>query len=159
MAQRKFPSGTYGRQRLQFYPAPYRAPLRAFAALVFAWKDDKVLVCNIEDRGWCIPSGRVEPFESSTEAVHREALEEAGATLESVQYMGCYRIREKDETRWADCFAARVDQLGEIQMPEESLGRRLVAFEELPAIYHQWNELTEKVFEHSYDIVRRSLNN
>ena len=48
---------------MEFFPAPYHAPLRAFAALVFPWHGDKILLCDIEDRGWCIPSGRVEPFE------------------------------------------------------------------------------------------------
>ena len=38
---KKFPVGPYGRQRLQFYPAPFRAPLRAFAGLVFPWMDGK----------------------------------------------------------------------------------------------------------------------
>ena len=61
----KFPCGQYGRQKLEFYPAPFRSPLRAFAALVFPWHEEQVLLCNICDRGWCIPSGRVEPNESS----------------------------------------------------------------------------------------------
>ena len=97
--------------------------------------DDRVLICNIEDRGWCIPSGRVEPDETSLEAVIREALEEGGAELEQVQYIGCYHISERQEVRWADVYAARVVRLGEIRMTEESLGRKLVTMGELPAIY------------------------
>jgi 8-oxo-dGTP diphosphatase len=154
---KRFPSGCYGRQRLQFYPAPYRAPLRSFAALVFPWMDDKVLVANIDGRGWCIPSGRVEPFESSAEAAAREALEEGGAVLRGIQYMGCYRISERQEVRWADCYAACVEDLVEIGMQEESLGRQLVSLEELPDMYHLWNELTEQVFLHSREIVERHL--
>jgi 8-oxo-dGTP diphosphatase len=153
---KKFPVGPYGRQRLQFYPAPFRAPLRAFAGLVFPWMDGKVLICEIEDRGWCIPSGRVEPDESSLEAVIREAREEAGAELEHVQYIGCYQISERQEIRWADVYAARVSCLGEITMTEESLGRKLVTVEELPLIYHLWTPLTEMVFEHSREIMERS---
>jgi 8-oxo-dGTP diphosphatase len=156
MAVRKFPSGTYGRQKLVFHPAPYRAPLRAFAGLVFPWIGDKVLVCNIEDRGWCIPSGRVEPYETSLEAVRREAVEEGGAILDNIQYIGCYNIREKSEIRWADLFVARVERLQEISMPEESKGVKLVTLDELPDLYHSWNELTRCVFEHSFDIISRS---
>lgn len=153
---KKFPPGPYGRQRLQFYPAPFRAPLRAFAGLVFPWLDGKVLICNIEDRGWCIPSGRVEPSETSLEAVMREALEEGGAELEAVQYIGCYQISERQEIRWADVYTARILRLVEITMTEESLGRKLVSLDELPAIYHLWNPLTEMVFEHSREIMERS---
>jgi 8-oxo-dGTP diphosphatase len=158
MALKKFPAGTYGRQTLHFYPAPYRAPLRAFAALVFPWQgEDEVLLCNIEDRGWCIPSGRVEAFETSLDAVKREAMEEAGAELACIQYIGCYSIREKEELRWADVYVARVTELKEISMPEESLGRKIVKMEELPEIYHLWTDLTKAVFEHSQAIMRRSL--
>lgn len=154
---KRYPTGTYGRQRLEFHPAPFRAPLRAFAGLVFAWQDDKVLVCDIEGRGWCIPSGRVEPYENSLEAVRREALEEGGALLECIQYLGCYRISEKREVRWADCYAARVRDLTEITHCEESLGRKLVTMEELPTLYHLWNPLTEMLFCLSHEVVQRQI--
>ncbi len=140
---------------MRFHPAPFRAPLRAFAALVFPWIGDRVVVCDIDGRGWCIPSGRVEPYETSVEAVRREALEEAGAVLCDIDYIGCYHISEKREVRWADCFAAQVRQLVDISMPEESKGVRLVQMDELPSMYHLWNPLTKMVFEHSREIVLR----
>lgn len=152
---KRFPTGQYGRQQLQFHPAPFHAPLRAFAGLVFPWQEDRVLIADIEGRGWCIPSGRVEPTESSLEAVRREALEEAGAHLKDLQYIGCYHISERREVRWADCYVARVDRLVEIGKQEESKGRKLVTLDELPAIYHLWNPLTRMVFEHSYEILQR----
>jgi 8-oxo-dGTP diphosphatase len=152
---KRFPSGTFGRQRLQFFPAPFKAPLRTFAVLVFAWQGDRVVICDIEDRGWCIPSGRVEADESSLEAARREAMEEGGVELERVQYIGCYHISERREVRWADCYAAKVKKIGEISMKEESLGMKLVKIEELPEIYHLWNPLTEAVFQHSFEIVQR----
>ena len=154
---RRFPPGTYGRQRLTFFPAPYRAPLRAFATLGFIWCEGRVVVCDIEGRGWCIPSGRVDPGESSCEAIKREAVEEAGAHLCNVQYIGCYHISERREVRWADCYAGEVESLGEIGMPEESKGRRLCSLEELPEIYHAWNDLTCRVFEHSREVLNRTM--
>jgi 8-oxo-dGTP diphosphatase len=153
---KRFPSGKYGRQTLRFFPAPFRAPLRAFAVLVFAWQGDRVLVCDISDRGWTVPSGRVEPDEESRQAVEREAMEEGGAVLSGVQYIGCYQITERRETRWADCYAARIESLQDIALPVESLGRKLVTLDELPATYHLWNELTERVFRHSREIAERA---
>lgn len=152
---RRFPSGVYGRQRMQFYPAPFRAPLRAFAGMVFPWMDEQVLLCDILGRGWCIPSGRVEAYESSLDAVKREAVEEAGAVLSDLQYIGCYLITERREVRWADCYAAHVLELTEIGMKEESAGRQLFRLEELPEIYHVWNPLTEMVFQHSREVLER----
>lgn len=157
MALRKFPSGEYGRQRLQFFPAPFRAPLRAFVGMVFPWHEDRVLLANIRDRGWCIPSGRVEPDETSLEAVHREAIEEAGAILADVHYIGCYHIAERRDVRWADCYVACVDKLVDIGMQDESMGREYFALDRLPEVYHLWNDLTEQVFLHSREILDRHL--
>lgn len=140
---------------MEFYPAPFRAPLRAFASLVFPWKDEQVLLCNIEGRGWCIPSGRVEPGEDSLQAAIREALEEGGAILDGMQYIGCYKITERVEVRWADCYAAWVCDLTDIGFAQESLGRQFMSPEELPAAYHVWNPLTEMVFAHSIEVLRR----
>lgn len=154
---KRFPTGKFGRQRLEFFPAPYRAPLRAFAALVFPWRGDQVLLCDIEDRGWCIPSGRVEPNESSCEAAEREAQEEAGALLADLQYLGCYRVTERAEVRWVDVFAAHVAELVDIGTPAESRGRRFVTLDELPDIYHLWNELTQQVFEFSKQVLDRHM--
>ena len=153
---KKFPSGRYGRQTLHFYPAPFRAPLRAFAALLFAWYGDTVLICDIADRGWSVPSGRVEPLEDSREAVLREAVEEGGAVVERLQYIGCYQIVERQETRWADCFAGTISEFVEITIPAESKGRKLATLDELPAVYHLWNELTLQVFQHSREVILRA---
>jgi 8-oxo-dGTP diphosphatase len=152
---RRFPAGRYGRQRLEFFPAPFRAPLRAFAALVFPWRGEEVLLCDIARRGWCIPSGRVEPFESSDEAARREALEEAGIELLDLQYIGCYRIQERQEVRWADCYSASIGRLLDMPLSDESLGRRLFVRHELPEHYHEWNPLTEQVFDHSLEVLIR----
>jgi len=153
----KFPCGQYGRQRLEFHPAPFRAPLRAFAALVFPWQDSRVLLCNICDRGWCIPSGRVEPNESSCDAARREAQEEAGALLSDMLYIGAYRISERNEVRWADVYVAQVSELVEMDPQFESIGRRWVDPAELPNIYHLWNPLTEMLFQHSQQVLHRHL--
>ncbi len=141
---------------MRFHPAPFRAPLRAFAVLVFAWSDGQVLLCDITGRGWCVPSGRVEPDESSGEAVRRESLEESGAVLEEVQYFGSFEIRDRTEVRWADCYAGHVVELGEIRTKEESRARRFVSPDELPELYHVWNELTKRVFERSREVADRA---
>lgn len=140
---------------MEFFPAPYHAPLRAFASLVFPWQGDSVVLCDIEDRGWCIPSGRVEPFEEPIEAAQREAIEEAGVIMRDIQYIGCYRISERSEVRWADVFVGTVDQLVEIGCPNESRGRRMVSKEDLPSIYYNWSELVAEVFDYSKEVIER----
>lgn len=154
---KRFPVDRHGRQRMEFFAAPFRAPLRAFAAMVFPWHEDKLLICDIEDRGWCIPSGRVEPNESSIEAAAREAVEEAGAIFQDLQYIGCYRISERNEVRWADVFVASLLELVDIRCPQESRGRQLVSIEELPSVYYHWSPLTSEVCAFSREVLERQL--
>ncbi|MER3462927.1 MAG: hypothetical protein C4342_08160, partial [Armatimonadota bacterium] len=73
-----------------FRPAPFRAPIRPFAVVVFAWQNGRVLLCDIPGRGWTVPSGRVEPNEDPREAARREAYEEAGATLGCLHELGYF---------------------------------------------------------------------
>ena len=153
---RRFPVGKWGHQTLTFYPAPYKAPVRAFAALLFPWSDSKILVCDILDRGWCVPSGRVEPTESSLDAALREAQEEAGAEVSDVQYIGCNRIADKSQIRWADCYVGKVVSMGEISRPEESLGCMLMGMDQMAEMYHLWNDLTEQVVAHSLVVLTRA---
>lgn len=99
----------------------------------------------------------MEPHEDPLETAIREAQEEAGATLEQVQYIGCYRITERGETRYADVFTGQVAKLNEVPIAfqKESLGRELYALSDLPELYHNWNDLFEAVFHHARQIHTR----
>lgn len=132
---------------MRFHIAPVMAPSSPFAALVFAWSGEEVLVGDIVDRGWCIPSGRLEPGENSQDAARREALEECGAELGDLLYIGCFELPHPDGTRWADCFATTVTGWKVIGNTAESRERRLVRLEQLPEMYYLWNDLVKSVFE------------
>jgi 8-oxo-dGTP diphosphatase len=151
----KFPSGKWGNRHMVFHPAPVRPPFRPFAAMVFAWQDGHALICNIPGRGWCIPSGRVEPNEEGIAAAEREAYEEGGARLGDLRYMGCYQISDKSTTLWAEAYTASIEQLEEIPDFSESTERKLVDPEQLPDVYHMWDSLTQAVFEYSRTVFER----
>ncbi len=114
-----------------------------------------MLLSCIEDRGWCIPSGGVEPNESSEEAGRRESIEEAGVTLGPLAYIGCCRLADSREVRWAEAFTAEVCSLGEIDPQFESTGRKFVKLSDLPDIYYCWDDLTEAMFQHAYNAIQR----
>ena len=141
---------------MEFHPAPFHAPLRAFAVLAFGWKEGQVLVCDIKDRGWCVPSGRVEPGESSMDAARREAMEEGGAEFDSLHYIGCYKIIDRRDERWVDCFVGRITALVDLIEGGEAKERRLVDVGELRSLYHLWNPLTELVFRHAVEVLGRN---
>ncbi|MBI3722089.1 MAG: NUDIX domain-containing protein [Fimbriimonas ginsengisoli] len=77
---------------MTFHGAPFPCSKSPFAVLVFAWLGERVLVCDIEGRGWTVPIGRVEPGETPLAAAERELAEEGAARLESWTRIGCYRI-------------------------------------------------------------------
>ncbi|MCX7798761.1 MAG: NUDIX domain-containing protein [Fimbriimonadales bacterium] len=129
--------------------------MRPFVVLVFAWRGDRVLVCQIEDRGWCVPSGRIEAQEQPEDAARREALEEGGAVLGDLLYLGAYQIREATNVRWASCFVCELESLGPIPEWTESSACRLLTLDELPEVYHIWNPLTEQVFRYSFEVLQR----
>ncbi len=142
---------------MEFHPAPFRPPHRAFAAMAFPWRDGQVLLADIPDRGWCIPSGRVEAGESGMEAALREAREEAGAVLAPAIYLGAYKLIDGADVRWAEVFAGVVDGLQEIDPEFESRGRRWTDPGELSELYHEWNGLIEAVFAHSRTMLIRHI--
>ena len=113
------------------------------------------MICEIPGRGWCVPSGRVEPDEEAAQAAEREAFEEGGAEIENVRYLGCYRITGRGNTRWAEAFSARITRLVGIPGGSESTGRKLVEICELPEMYHFWDRLAEVVFRHAKEIAER----
>jgi 8-oxo-dGTP pyrophosphatase MutT (NUDIX family) len=64
------------------------------AVLTIVFYGDKLALADIEGRGLCIPSGKIEPGESIDQAAEREAYEETGAVLAANRrrLIGCYRL-------------------------------------------------------------------
>ncbi len=63
------------------------------SALALAFSGQQILMTNLNARGWDIPGGHIENGESPEEALHREVMEETGATLSNVRLLGYERIR------------------------------------------------------------------
>jgi len=123
-------------------------PLDAPAVLVFAFHGDKTVLADIQGRGWCVPSGRIESGETAEEAARREAWEEAGIVLDRLAPFGA-TIEVKDEQPdrvLAVAFVGKVAQFTDFAPTVESHGRRLVTQPELSECYYLWDRLTEAVF-------------
>lgn len=133
--------------RIQFFAQPLSAELVPSFALMIAVYDSKILVSNIAERGWCIPSGKIEQGESPENAAVRESVEEGFVKLSSAQYLGYYKLNSAEEVRFAPLFLAQIREVLEPEFNSEVLGRRFVSLEELPAVYYTWNTLFEQVFE------------
>lgn len=62
-------------------------------AFAFAFDGDRLLLTNINGRGWSVPGGHIEPGETPEETVRREVAEEAGARLGPLRVLGYQLIR------------------------------------------------------------------
>ncbi|WP_121188313.1 NUDIX domain-containing protein [Nocardiopsis sp. Huas11] len=88
---------------------------------------DRPLLVRHRDRAWEFPGGHTEPGESVEDTARREALEEAGATLEDVQVVGHYVLPSGHVTI---VTRARVSALAPITGDFETIDVR--AFDSLP---------------------------
>ena len=136
-------------------PSPERAP----AALVFPFYGDRVVLADIATRGWCIPSGHVEPGESFEQAVRREADEEAGALLGRVVYLGTFVLTHAQTgvVRYAPTFIGEVRGFSGVPSGTDSRGMQMVAVEDVAQCYFAWDALLAAVFAHAYEEKQRRL--
>lgn len=83
---------------------------KAHSVLMFAFLFDSFVWVLHPERGWEVPGGKVEIGEHPDDAVVREAWEEAGLVLNSVQWAAEYRIvvEEQQVAKWV-YFADVID--------------------------------------------------
>ena len=155
----EFPTVVWGDERAEFFTT--HAPRRPapFAALVFPFYGDRVVLAEISGRGWCIPSGRIEAGEGPTAATRREAREEAGVTLGTLLPLGHYRLThtQTGAIRHAMVYIAAVIGLSEIPTGSESRGRQLFAIEDIAGAYFAWDPLLAAVFALAWERQARDL--
>ena len=151
-----FPTVTWKRERATFVPCGTEAEEPAGvprpAALVFPFYGDRVVLADIAHRGWCIPSGHLEAGETAEDAVRRESVEEAGATLGKVAYLGYFVLTdiETGAVRHAPTFIASVQSIGQIPDGTESRGAQLADVEDVATLYFAWDALLAAVFALAY---------
>jgi ADP-ribose pyrophosphatase YjhB (NUDIX family) len=98
------------------------------SAVIFDDSKNKILLTKREDNDqWCLPSGRVEPGESVSEACKREIFEETGLKIEILRLVGIYSnpnqlVEYKDGNKIqliALCFEVKIIE-GELIVSDET---------------------------------------
>ncbi len=155
-----FPTVRWKRETATFVAADHapgtvegEAALPTPAALVFPFYGDRVVLADITTRGWCIPSGHLEPGESAEDAMRREAHEESGALLGKVVYIGYFILTDTatGTVRHAPTFIGEVNGFTDIPDNTESQGMQMVNVEDVAGLYFAWDELLAAVFTYAYD--------
>lgn len=81
--------------------------------LVICRMGKKWLLTNHKIRGFEFPGGKVEQGESLEEAARREVLEETGATIHTLQFIGEYEVTFQGGTFVKAIFLGNVDKMEE----------------------------------------------
>ncbi|MGC8668385.1 MAG: NUDIX domain-containing protein [Chthonomonadales bacterium] len=124
-----------------------RAGEAAAAVVVFARHSEGFVLAEIPGRGWCTPSGHINPGETDLDAARRETREEIGAELEDLRPIGHFILQDGSGGRSdAPAFVGRVSAFGHLPPGSEARGVRVVALCDLPRVYYRWDELLERVF-------------
>jgi 8-oxo-dGTP diphosphatase len=143
-----------GRQ-MRFVPdeTPIDAPRPCYVVVLISDGAGRYLLAHIRDRGYCAPSGRIEPGESPDSAALREAYEESGAVLRELRLLGHYLLEPcsvaEPEPCSAPVFLARAERLEPLQPDSESQGVLWASLDEMPALYYDWSPLIETVFRYA----------
>ncbi len=153
MAQ--FPIDHNDDQIMEFHPSPFKTDA-PFAVISFVWQNESVLLSHITNRGWCVPSGRIEQNETQCAAAMRETFEEAAAHIKNPIAIGTFKITDKSTTKYAVATTSLLDSLDPFVPNSESTERILCPISKLPEIYYLWTPLTEAVFIHSLKMIRSS---
>jgi len=142
-----------GRQ-MQFVPdsLPAEAELR-YVVVLIGDGQGRFLLAHIDGRGYCAPSGHIEPSETAEQAARREAYEETGAVINALELIGFYRLLPCSLDESGECiapvFLAQIDRLEPVPNGSESRGVRWATLEEMPQLYCQWSPLLEAVFRYA----------
>lgn len=106
---------------------------RAEHVLVICRYEDKWLLTKHKKRGLEFPGGKVETGESVENAARREALEETGAVLGELSYIGEYEVSEAGTSFVKAIIYGEVERLEEREHYYETDGPRFVAGDILDA--------------------------
>ena len=116
-----------------------------------------------QGRGYCIPSGRIEPGEALDAAAEREVWEETGGRLapDRRRLIGCYRLVSRagpspESVRWCPVFVAEALGFEPIPAGSEFQGLFLAAIEDVADLYFTWDPLMAAVFAYA-DAEKKAL--
>lgn len=121
----------------------------------FCLKEDKILLVNLNHRGWDFPGGHIEQEETPEQCLKREAYEE-GYVTGRITLLG-HIIVDHNENPTYDAssiypkvgyqvfYRMDIDRLHEFEAQFEAAERILINPRVIKEYYHDWNELYQEI--------------
>ncbi|MED5051309.1 NUDIX hydrolase [Anoxybacillus sp. UARK-01] len=125
------------------------------SAHAFCFQDGKLLLVNLNHRGWDFPGGHMEQGETPTECVKREAYEE-GYVRGSCFLLGHIVVDHSANPKWDESspypkigyqvfYRMDIEQVLDFEGKYESVERIFINPNEVIDYYHDWNELYQEI--------------
>lgn len=121
----------------------------------FCFHEGKVVLVNLDTRGWDIPGGHMEAGETPEECFAREAMEEATITG-NAQMIGYILVDNRKDPHFIPgkypevgrqvYYRMDVEEYLPFQGVFEASERKLVEVSEVPAHHDGWNEIMDAIF-------------
>lgn len=125
----------------------------------FCFKEEKILLVNLDHRGWDFPGGHIEEEETSEDCLKREAYEE-GYVTGKVFLLGHIIVDHNENPTWDASsnypkvgyqvfYRMDIERLHDFQAKFESAERTLISPCEITEYYQDWNELYQEILDHA----------
>ncbi|WP_040345926.1 NUDIX hydrolase [Neobacillus bataviensis] len=123
------------------------------------FKDDNLLLVNLNHRGWDFPGGHIEYEENPEECLKREAYEE-GYVTGTCSLLGYIIVDHNENPNWDEnspypkvgyqvFYRMDIDQLHDFKAKYEAEERILINPIEVTEYYHDWNELYQEILDYA----------
>jgi len=121
----------------------------------FCFKDDKLLLVKLNNRGWDFPGGHIENDETPEACIKREAYEE-GFVSGSCLLLGYIIVDHSENPKWNNrspypkigyqvFYRMDIDQVFEFEGIYESSERIFINPNEITQYYHDWNNIYQEI--------------
>lgn len=123
----------------------------------FCFQDDKLLLVDLQHRGWDFPGGHIESGESPEECLKREAFEEGYVEGEG-ELLGYISVDHSENPLWDAngpypkigyqvFYKMKIDKVHPFEAKYESKKRIFIDPDEVVSYYKEWNELYQEILD------------
>ena len=121
----------------------------------FCFKDGKLLMVDLNDRGWDFPGGHIEAGETAEVCFKREAMEEGYVTGDCV-LLGSIEVNHHENPLWNEqsiypqigyqvFYKMGITELHPFEAQYESNRRIFISSEDVSKYYNGWHEMYEEI--------------